>query len=368
MEFAQKISRRTFTGILGAGFASAALRSVPAVAAALPETDGIVRLNSNENPYGPPPAAFEAMRGAFDLVWRYPDEAADELLADLAKLHGVENNQIVLGNGSSEILKLCAAAFTAPGRPVVMADPTFEAIARYARAAGAEAVKVPLTSDHRHDTAKMLEAAHSAGLVYLCNPNNPTGTVTLGLRDFLARVPAGTMVLVDEAYHHYADGDGYESLMPLAADHPNLIVARTFSKIYGMAGLRCGYAVGHAENMERLRFHQAWDNLNIQALAAARAALRDNAHLDGSRRKNRETRDWTAGELASRGLRSIPSQANFVMIDLRQEVGPVIDALRDRKVHVGRRFSALPHHLRVTVGTRPQMEKFLDALREVLPA
>jgi histidinol-phosphate aminotransferase len=363
MEFAQGISRRTFAGILGAGFASAALRSV--AAAALPETDDILRLNSNENPYGPPPGAFEAMRGAFDLVWRYPDEAADDLVAELAKLHGVESNQIVLGNGSSEILKLCAAAFTGPGRPVVMAEPTFEAIARYARAAGAEAIKIPLTSDYRHDTAKMLEAARSAGLVYLCNPNNPTGTVTPGLRDF---VPAGTMVLIDEAYHHYADGGGYESMMPMIGSHPNLIVARTFSKIYGMAGLRCGYAVGRAETLDRLRFHQAWDNLNIQALAAARAALRDDAHLDQSRRRNRETRDWTVAELASRGWSSIPSQANFLMIDLRHEVGPVIEALRARKIHVGRRFPALPRHLRVTVGTRPQMERFLGALTDVMSA
>jgi histidinol-phosphate aminotransferase len=366
MEFARRISRRTFTGILGAGFASAALRSLPAAAAALPDAEGILRLNSNENPYGPPPAAFEAMRGAFDLVWRYPDEAVDEFVADLAKLHGVESNQIILGNGSSEILKLCAAAFTSPGRSVVMAEPTFEAIGRYARAAGAEAVKIPLTSDYRHDTARMLEATRSAGLVYLCNPNNPTGTVTPGLRDFVSRVP-GTIVLVDEAYHHYADGDGYESMMPLIANHPNLIIARTFSKIYGMAGLRCGYAVGRPETLERLRFHQAWDSLNIHALVAARATLRDDGHLDLSRRRNRETRDWTAGELASRGLRSIPSQANFLMIDLQREVGPVIDALRERKVHVGRRFPALPRHLRVTVGTRPQMERFVGALKEVLP-
>src|SRR5688500_7002036 len=134
------ISRRQFAGLLGAGAASVALRSAPsaAVFAAIPEPEGVLRLSSNENPYGPPPAAFEAMRGAFDLVWRYPDEAADDLAGDLAKLHGVESSQVLLGNGSSEILKLCAAAFTGPGRPVVMADPTFEAIGRYARAAGAE--------------------------------------------------------------------------------------------------------------------------------------------------------------------------------------------------------------------------------------
>jgi histidinol-phosphate aminotransferase len=371
MDLALPISRRRFAGLLGAGIASAALRPVSPTAASplagsLPEPSGTVRLSSNENPYGPSPAAFDAMRRAFDLVWRYPDEAAGDLAGALAKLHGVESAQVLLGNGSSEILKLCAAAFTGPGRPVAMADPTFEAIGRYAHAAGAETIKLALTADHRHDPAKMLEAARFAGLVYVCNPNNPTGTVTPGLRGFLARVPAGTAVLVDEAYHHYADGDGYESVAPLVAEHPNLIVARTFSKIYGMAGLRCGYAIGRAETLDRLRFHQAWDNLNLHALVAARAALDDAAHLERSRRLNRETRDWTAGELAARGCRAIPSQTNFLMADLRRDVGAVIDALRQRGVHVGRRFPKLPTHLRVTVGTRPQMERFVAALGEVL--
>lgn len=372
MELAKPISRRRFAGLLGLGIASTALRpSAPAASAPQapfqPESaDGIVRLSSNENPYGPPPAALDAMRRAFDQVWRYPDEVADELIVELARLHGVEPTQVLLGNGSSEILKLCAAAFTGPGRPVVMASPTFEAIGRYARAAGGEVIAVPLTADHRHDAAKMLEAARFAGLVYVCNPNNPTGSVTPDLRGFLARIPAGTAVLVDEAYHHYAEGDGYESVVPLLAEHPGLIVARTFSKIYGMAGLRCGYAVGRPETLERLMFHQAWDSLNIQALVAARAALGDSAHLERSRRLNKETRTWVIGELAARGYATISSQTNFLMVDLRREVGPVLDGLRQRRVMPGRRFPALPTHLRVTVGTRPQMERFLGALGEVL--
>lgn len=374
MDLAKPISRRRFAGLLGIGAASAALRPVSLVrAAATPQApaaakglDGIVRLSSNENPYGPPPAAFDALRQALDQVWRYPDEAADELAGEVARLHGVGTDQVILGNGSSEILKLCAAAFTGPGRPVVMASPTFEAIGRYARAAGGEVLSVPLTADHQHDAAKMLEAARFAGLVYVCNPNNPTGSVTADLRGFLARIPAGTAVLVDEAYHHYAEGNGYESVAPLVAEHPGLIVARTFSKIYGMAGLRCGYAVGRAETLDRLRFHQGWDTLNCQALVAARAALGDSAHLERSRRLNRETRDWVNRELAARGYASISSQTNFLMTDLRRDVGPVIDSLRQRRVQVGRRFTALPTHLRVTIGTRPQMERFLGALGEVL--
>ena len=374
MALVTSISRRRFAGLLGAGIASAALRPTPlhAVprpsAAAPPAPDDVVRLSSNENPYGPPPAAFDAMRNAFDRVWRYPDEATDALAGDVAKLHALEGEQVLLGNGSSEILKLCAAAFTGPGRPVVMADPTFEAIGRYAHAAGAEVLKIPLTADYRHDLGKMLEAARLAGLIYVCNPNNPTGTPTPDLRGFLSSVPAGTAVLVDEAYHHYADGGGYESVVPLIADHPNLVVARTFSKIYGMAGLRCGYALAQPETLERLRFHQAWDNMNLQALIAAQAALGETAHLERSRRLNREARAWVTGELAARGYTSIPSQTNFLMTDLRQDTGPVIDRLRQKRIEVGRHFPALPTHLRVTIGTRPQMERFLVALGEVLVA
>lgn len=372
MSLARPISRRRFAGLLGVGIASTALRPIVPAAAEPPapvqpgSTEELIRLSSNENPYGPPPAAFDALRQAFDRVWRYPDEAADDLVNELARLHGVGTDQVLLGNGSGEILKLCAAAFTGPGRPVVMPSPTFEAIGRYTRAAGGEVLSVPLTADHRHDAAKMLEAARYAGLVYVCNPNNPTGSVTPDLRSFLARLPAGTAVLVDEAYHHYADGNGYESVLPRIAEHPNLIVARTFSKIYGMAGLRCGYAVGRPEMLDRLRFHQTWDTLNGQALAAARAALGDPEHLERSRRLNREIRAWVAGELAAQGYRSIPSQTNFLMTDLGRDVGPVIDALRRRKVEVGRRFPALPTHLRVTIGTRPQMERFLGAVGEVL--
>lgn len=370
MELAKPISRRRFAGLLGLGIASTALRPVASVAQVpLPQTgsaNGIVRLSSNENPYGPPPASLDAMRQAFDLVWRYPDEVADELATELARLHGVEPTQVLLGNGSSEILKLCAAAFTGPGRPVVMASPTFEAIGRYTRAAGGEVIAIPLTADHRHDAAKMLEAARFAGLVYVCNPNNPTGSVTPDLRGFLASIPAGTAVLVDEAYHHYAEGDGYESVIPFLAGHPNLIVARTFSKIYGMAGLRCGYAVSRPEMLQRLMFHQGWDTLNVHALVAARAALGDSAHLERSRRLNKETRTWVINELAARGYASIPSQTNFLMVDLRRDVVPVLDGLRQRRVAVGRRFAALPTHMRVTVGTRPQMERFVGAFGEVL--
>lgn len=366
---ANGLSRRGFVQILGVGAAAAAMR--PRLSAALrpaeaPAVSGVVRLSANENPYGPSPAALDAMRQAFDLAWRYPDEAADALAAELAKFHGVPDDHILLGNGSGEILKLAAAAFTGPGRPLVMADPTFEAVGRYARTAGAEVVKVPLTADYRHDLEKMSPAG--AGLVYLCNPNNPTASLTpkAEVRSFLARLSAPTTVLVDEAYAHYADSGDYESVLPLVKERANLMVTRTFSKVYGMAGLRCGYAVARPELLARLREQQTWDSVNIMALAAARASLGDPAHIERSRRLNGATREHVRSALEEMGFRAIPSQTNFLMIDLRREVGPVIDALKKHNVEVGRRFPALPSHLRVTIGTGQQMETFLAALRKAL--
>jgi histidinol-phosphate aminotransferase len=364
------LTRRGFTRLLGLGAASTAMRlpleAVPKAAASPSDLTGVVRLSSNENPYGPSPAAFDAMTRAFSRAWRYPDEAADALVEDLAKLHGVPADHVLLGNGSSEILKVCAAAFTGPGKSVVMADPTFEALARYAQAGGAEVVKVPLTAERRHDLGKMLPPG--AGLVYLCNPNNPTASLTPAaeVRTFLERVPAGTAVLVDEAYAHYAESADFEPLVSRVREHPGLIVARTFSKIHGMAGLRCGYAVARPETVERLRAHQAWDSINAMALAAARASLADPGHLEKSRRLNRETRAFVHSGLKTMGYEPIPSETNFLMADLRRDVGPVIEALKGKGVEVGRRFPAMPSHLRVTIGTRPQMEAFLAALRAVV--
>jgi histidinol-phosphate aminotransferase len=365
---AQSLSRRGFVQILGAGAAAAWVRPPwPAALAQLPTTvSGVVRLSSNENPYGPSPAALNAIRRAFDQIWRYPDEAVDALTADLAKLHGVASDQILLGAGSSQVLKLAAAAFTGAGRSLVMADPTFEAIGRYAQAAGAEVVKVPLTADYRHDLDRMQPAG--AGLVYICNPNNPTASLTpkAEVRSFLERAPAGTRVLVDEAYFHYAESGDYESVIPQIKDRPNLVVARTFSKVYGMAGLRLGYAIAQPETIRQLLAQHVWDNVNIMALVAAQASLGDPAHLERSRRLNRDTRAYVVSSLKSMGYPCLPTETNFLMADLRRDVGPVIDALKVRGVEVGRRFAALPNCLRVTVGTRPQMEAFLGALRGVV--
>jgi histidinol-phosphate aminotransferase len=364
------ISRRKFAQLLGAGAAVAIVKpafSLPTETVARSTSTGVVRLSSNENPYGPSPKALKAMKDSFGLSCRYPDVHNDELIDALSKLNGVNRDQIVLGDGSSEILKLCAETFTGPTRGnLVAADPTFEALLNYASIDGAEVVKVPLTSSFSHDLAKMGAAAKD-GLIYICNPNNPTASITPKneLREFIGKTPRQTMILVDEAYFHYADSPDYESVTPMVKDHPNLIVARTFSKIYGMAGLRCGYCVAQHETIERIHPHQMWDSVNCMALAAAVASLNDPDQVANGKRLNSEAKTFVTAEIEKMGYKQIPSQANFIMFDVKRPVVPLIKALKERNVQVGRLFPALPNHMRLTIGKKSEMEVFLSTFRQV---
>jgi histidinol-phosphate aminotransferase len=328
----------------------------------------VVRLSSNENPYGPSPMALKAMTDAFSLAWRYPDEHEQFLVDALAKMHGVSADQILLGDGSGEILKVAAEAFTATGKKLVVGNPTFEAILAHARTAQADVVKIDLTPDYAHDLAKMLAASNDAGLVYICNPNNPTASITPRdqIRAFLSKAPSQTIVLIDEAYHHYVESNDYESAIPLVKQYPNLVVARTFSKIYGMAGLRCGYCIARPELIQRMRSQQTWDSVNIMALVAALASLQDTEQVEQGRRRNSDVKKFVYSELDRLGFKWIPSHANFLMINVRREVRPMVAAMRERNVQVGRVFPAMPNFMRVTIGTRPQMETFVSAFREVM--
>jgi histidinol-phosphate aminotransferase len=368
------VSRRKFAQLLGAGAAAVVVR--PSLSFAKPsqyvvtpltERGNIVRLSANENPYGPSPKALEAITNSFGLACRYPDEHNNVLIDKLAKLNGVNHDQILLGDGSSEILKLCAETFTGKEQGnLVVADPTFEAILEQAKINGAEVVKIPLTPTFAHDLPKMLAVAKQ-GLIYVCNPNNPTASITPkeDLRDFIAKTPRETTILVDEAYFHYADSPDYESVIPLVKDYPNLVVARTFSKVYGMAGLRCGYCVAQPETIKRMRPHQMWDSVNCMALAAATASLDDSDQVTNGQRSNREAKQFTTSELDKMGYKQIPSQANFIMFDCKRPVVPIIKAMKERNVQVGRLFPALPNHMRLTIGKKSEMESFLVAFREV---
>ena len=356
----QALSRRSFARLAVGAAAAAAL---PSRGHAVDSVAGPVRLNANENPFGPSAAALDAMRAAFGEAARYPDDLDERLRDEIAGSHGVSPAQVVVGAGSGEILKWAAVTFTSPGRVLVEAEPTFEDLSRHARLAGAEVVRVPLNARFEHDLPRMLEAARRADLVYLCNPNNPTATVTpfAALREFVAAVPARTAILADEAYHHYAAGPLYASLVGLVGAHPNLVVTRTFSKIYGMAGMRCGYAIAGEEASRRLSAHQGWSSVCALTSAAALASLGDAGHVAAHRERNLATRSFVQAAVEKAGFAVLPSEANFLMIGLGREVGPVIASLRDRGVLVGRRFAALPRHLRVTIGRPEEMDRFVEA-------
>jgi histidinol-phosphate aminotransferase len=367
-------SRRGFLGRVAAGIAAAATPPLAnRAAASLPAgaSPSLIQLNSNENPYGPSARARAALERAQRSASRYPDADEEALIDAIARHHRVSREEVVLGCGSSEILQMADMAFLGEGRKLVSAEPTFEAVLLYARVTRAEPVKVPLTADFRHDLAAMAAAcADCTGLVYVCNPNNPTGT--LATRDemaaFLKAVPAATVVLVDEAYHHFVEDRSYASALELRSRHPNVVVARTFSKVHGLAGMRLGYAVASRENADALRAHAPWNNANGAVLAAALASLDDQAHVADQRRRLNATRGWLCRELAREGRRFIPSHANFLMIDVGTDVQPLIAAFRDRGLLVGRRFPSLPTWLRVSVGTEGEMQAFLRALRALVPA
>ena len=367
------ISRRRFAHLLGVGAAAAIVRPHIGIAkesASVPASakTGVIRLSANENPFGPSAKAHEAMKNAHGVCNRYPDEANDVLIDKIAKINNITRDQVVLGDGSGEILKICAETFTGPTQgKLVAADPTFEAILEYSKACGADVVKVPLTSNYAHDLDKMGTSAQK-GLIYICNPNNPTASITPknDLRDFIAKTSPDTMILVDEAYFHYADSPDYESVIPLVKDHPNLIVARTFSKVYGMAGLRCGYCVAQPETIKRMHGYQMWDSVNVMALAAASASLDDADQVTNGRKMNSDAKRYTLSELDKLGLKSIPSQANFIMFDCRKPVVPLIKAMKDKNVAVGRLFPAYPTHMRLTIGKQSEMEAFVSAFKQVM--
>jgi histidinol-phosphate aminotransferase len=262
-------------------------------------------------------------------------------------------------------------AFVGPTKNVVVAQPTYEAVLNFARALHANPVLVPSTSDHRHDLPAMLAATNAGtGLVYICNPNNPTGTiVTLDeLSKFMDRVPKTTTVLVDEAYYHFAEDPAYGSVIDWIPKYPNLVVARTFSKIYGMAGMRLGYALSTPENIRAMRSSKLMFNANEAVMNAAIVSLNDPDHVADQRQKINGTKKWLCAELDKDGRHYIPSQTNFMMINVGGDVTPVIRAFAEKNILVGRKFATLENWMRVSMGTPDEMQKFTAALREIVPA
>ncbi|MGH7518235.1 MAG: pyridoxal phosphate-dependent aminotransferase [Gemmatimonadales bacterium] len=328
-----------------------------------------LRLCFNENPHGPPPAAVRAASAALARANRYADqEEFDALAALIAEREGVTPAHVLLGIGSSELLGLAAVAFLHEGGELVTAEPAFPHLANLAERIGARIRRVPLDLSGVHDLDAMAGAVGTdARLVNVCNPNNPTGTIVAGdrLRAFCEQVSSRAPVLVDEAYHELVDAPEHATMVPLARDGAPVLVMRTFSKVYGMAGYRVGYAIAPPAVIERLRAHQTTD-LGPAALAAAIAAYQDRAFVERSRRLVREARELTARGLDALGIRHIPSHTSFVWF----ESGP---ARRDLPVRLharGVRISSDVKPLtgdwaRVSIGTAGEMRRFLRELRAV---
>jgi histidinol-phosphate aminotransferase len=319
-------------------------------------------LDSNENAYGLLPTARTALEHCYTMAYRYPDDVEQAFLARVAKLNGVRDDRVLAGCGSGELLRMAAYAFTGPGRKLVMASPTFEQLRRFSRANGAEVVEVPLRKDYAHDLEAMAaRAGADAGLVYVCNPNNPTSSLTSKreIEWLLDKLPRQTYVLVDEAYHHFATGSpDYGSFLTRAADDDRLIVLRTFSKIYGMAGLRQGYAVGTPKALEQMARHQLPNGTNAAALHCATASLDDDAGLAIALKRHHADMKEFMVQAEQRELRTIPPHGNFVMIDTRQPIRRVIAYFRTNNIRIGRPFPPYETQARISLGLPEEMKEF----------
>jgi histidinol-phosphate aminotransferase len=327
-----------------------------------------VKLASNENPLGPSPRALEAARGVLGDASRYPDGAAHNLRAKLAKKHGVGMDEILLGAGSNELLDLAVRTFCTPEHHVVFGEPAFVVYRIAALACGVPFTAVPLTPGLVHDLPAMAAAVTpQTRVMFVANPNNPTGTHVgrAAVEKLLREVPPDVIIVMDEAYLEYADAPDYPDSLELRGLRERLLVLRTFSKIYGLAAFRVGYAVGPRQLIDYMNRVRAPFNVSTMGQVAAAAALDDVDHVQTARALNQKERKRVTETLTSRGLGVTPSQANFVLVDVKRPARPVYDALL-RKGVIVRPFAVLPTSLRVTLGTERENDRFLTALSEVL--
>lgn len=381
---AKSISRRRFVSGVAAAVGCAAVRPDLGLLAQATETvpmpgqrvspdeyDRLVKLCFNENPYGPPESVLKAMTGALKYANRYgyPDAGITEAIA---AHHGIGPSNILLGAGSTEILDVAGTALLAGGKKVVGVEPTFGTVYEHATGVKANAIRLPLRADYRQDIPAMIKAVKdnhpNVGFVYLCNPNNPTGAIVTKteIKELLDGIPADVPVLIDEAYHHFVESPEYATSVPYVVEGRQVIVARTFSKIAALAGMRLGYGIAPENLIEQMRPYT--DRLDVNALAkwGGSAALKDTAALARIRSDILRTRKKSTAELEGLGYRVIPSEANFFMVHLRRPARPVIAAFRERGILVGRPFPPLLEHLRVSVGTPDEMGRFMAAFKEIM--
>jgi len=343
----------------------------------LPPGVEAIRISSNENPLGPGKAALDAILGRFPEAGRYPfnsSPADAALVLAIADKHKTKRENIVMGAGSQEILKSAVRAWVTADRALVTALPTFENCTNFAKRHKLPVIEVKVDSQMRLDVEGMIAAASKgdAGLVFFNNPNNPTATVhgAKTVTDMVERIrkaSPSTVILIDEAYHEYVTDPLYQSAVPLALSTPNVFVARTFSKAYGMAGMRIGYAIGMPDTMKALAAFKMPYNISVFGVAAAIAALNDSKHIEKERKRNTEVRAFTVKALLDMGASPADSQGNFLFVDIGRPVEAFRDACAKQGVMVGRDFPPFEKsHCRISIGTMDEMKKATQVFRAAL--
>lgn len=335
------------------------------------EYDAFAKLSSNENPYGPSDAVMEAMNHAFKYANRYgyPD---GNILEAIAEHHGVQPENVLLGAGSGEILRIVGHTFLRIRKKVVGVEPTYGSVYSQASGIKADAIKLPLLSDYRQDMPAIIDATkknyRDVGFVYICNPNNPTGIIVTKQENerLLDSIPEDVPVLMDEAYHHFVEDPDYATAIPYVLEGRQVIVARTFSKIAGMAAIRLGYAVAPKNLIDQMR-PMGTGSISAIAKWGGATAIKDTDEQEQVRAITLELRKKTTAELGRLGFECIPSETNFFMVHLGRQVRPVIEEFRERGVLVGRPFPPMLEHLRVSIGTAEEMERFITAFKEIFP-
>ncbi|MDX1979377.1 MAG: pyridoxal phosphate-dependent aminotransferase [Bryobacteraceae bacterium] len=322
-----------------------------------------VKINANEYPLGPCPEAAEAIYGVVKKGGRYLYEETFTFARTLADQEGVTPDAVLAFAGSSDPLHRSVLAFTSPTRSLVMGDPGYEAGARAAEFVGAKVIRVPLRKDHSHDVRAMAAADPDAGLIYICNPNNPTGTVTskADLDWLVANKPKGAIVLIDEAYIHFSETPASSYMVAAGKD---VVVLRTFSKLYGMAGLRAGAAIARADLLAKIRPYGA-GALPVTGMTGALTSLKVSNLVAERRKLNRRTRDDLFDFLTRHNFKFVPSESNCFMLDAKRPAQEMVKAMAAEKVFIGRVWPAWPTYTRITIGTPDEMEKFKAALLKV---
>ena len=373
------LSRRRFVQTLGAGAAGAWIGargregSMFSVGQPLSAAEPMIILSSNENPFGPGQAVLNAVKGSYGVAGRYPFGTANDVTRAIAERQKVKAENILLGTGSTQILRTCTHVFTAKDRALATALPAYEECSQYAELIGSPVKGVKLDSNFYMDLDALHHAAVGSGLVFYCNPNNPVATAVDGksTREFIDKVlrdSPQTTILVDEAYFEYATLPGYETMIPLAIENPRVVVARTFSKAGGMAGLRIGYAIGHPQTIRRMAEWDATGSVNSLALAAAHAAVtQDPKVVAAEAKRNNEARAYTMKWFSDRGFKPTDSQTNFLFVNIKRPAREFREACRAQGVLVARDFPPFEKtHCRISIGTMEEMKKATEVFGRVL--